>query len=226
MTTPERTRSRSLDRSAATAPENGDRTARKRRAILEAATTLFLDKGYVSTNMEEIASLAAVSKQTVYKQFSDKETLFREIVLGVTRDLDEDSDADVLSLPDGDGDVEAELLALAGTLLRVLLAPRVLRLRRLVIAEAARFPELGRAYWEAGFERGLAAIAARLRHLTERGILRIDDVDVAAGHFAGLLLWVPMNKIMFCGVELADDDVARHAASGVTTFLAAHRRPG
>ncbi|MGH3181351.1 MAG: TetR/AcrR family transcriptional regulator, partial [Streptosporangiaceae bacterium] len=56
------------------------RTARKRRAILNAATTLFLHDGYQATSMDEIAAAAAVSKQTVYKQFADKQSLFREIV--------------------------------------------------------------------------------------------------------------------------------------------------
>ena len=39
--------------------------------------------------MDEIAALAAVSKQTVYKHFADKERLFSEIVIGT---VDEVSD--------------------------------------------------------------------------------------------------------------------------------------
>ena len=46
--------------------EQQGRSARKRRAILDAATGVFLQKGYLATNMDEIAALAAVSKQTVY----------------------------------------------------------------------------------------------------------------------------------------------------------------
>ena len=52
------------------------RSARKRRAIVEAATTLFLENGYRGTSMDQIAAVARVSKQTVYKHFSDKEALF------------------------------------------------------------------------------------------------------------------------------------------------------
>jgi TetR/AcrR family transcriptional repressor of mexJK operon len=55
-------------------------SAQKRRAILAAATEVFLKDGYLGTNMEAIAALAAVSKQTIYKQFSSKESLFIEIV--------------------------------------------------------------------------------------------------------------------------------------------------
>jgi AcrR family transcriptional regulator len=55
--------------------EDQGRSARKRSAILEAATTVFLDNGYLGTSMDEIAALARVSKQTVYKHFADKERL-------------------------------------------------------------------------------------------------------------------------------------------------------
>ena len=55
-------------------------SVRKRRAILAAAATVFLQKGYLGTSMDEVAALASVSKQTVYKHFSDKERLFAEIV--------------------------------------------------------------------------------------------------------------------------------------------------
>ena len=65
------------------------RSARKRTAILEAATTVFLRKGYLGTSMDEIAALAAVSKQTVYKHFADKQRLFSEIV---TSTVDEAGD--------------------------------------------------------------------------------------------------------------------------------------
>ena len=58
--------------------EDSSRSARKRRAILDAATEIFLRTGYLGTNMDEIAALSEVSKQTVYKHFSSKEALFVE----------------------------------------------------------------------------------------------------------------------------------------------------
>ena len=60
------------------------RSAKKRQAIIRAATALFLRDGYRGTSMDQVAAAAAVSKQTVYKHFEDKEQLFRDIVLEVT----------------------------------------------------------------------------------------------------------------------------------------------
>src|SRR5262245_66186206 len=60
----------------------GTQSARKHKAIVEAATALFLSNGYQGTSVDEIAALAAVGKQTVYKHFADKQRLFSEIILG------------------------------------------------------------------------------------------------------------------------------------------------
>ena len=125
------------------------RSERKRRAILEAATETFLRKGYLGTTMDEIAASAAVSKQTVYKHFADKESLFTEIVTGAVDAVSDPHHEDVLGLADTGG-VEADLRALAERQLERVMQPRLLALRRLVIGEAGRFPELGRAYYERG----------------------------------------------------------------------------
>src|SRR6516165_209016 len=78
-----------MSETAASAQTRGGqtRTARKRQAILDAATTLFLREGYLATSMDQIAAAASVSKQTVYKQFTDKRSLFREIVTGTVAEI-------------------------------------------------------------------------------------------------------------------------------------------
>src|SRR5438094_6056273 len=111
------------------------RSERKRVAILAAATDVFLENGYRGTSMDEIAALAAVSKQTVYKHFADKERLFSEIVLGTVDEAGETVHDDVQRLEDS-GDLEADLRDLARRQLALVIQPRILQLRRLVIGEA------------------------------------------------------------------------------------------
>ena len=132
------------------------RSPRKRRAILEAGTEVFLQNGYRGASMDEIAALAGVSKQTVYKHFSDKEALFTEIVIGAVDAVAGPVHDEVLRLEDS-GDVEADLRGLARRLLGRVMQPRILRLRRLVIGEAGRFPDLGRTFYEQGPGRTIAA---------------------------------------------------------------------
>src|SRR5256885_9112683 len=63
-------------------PELG-RPARRRQAILAAATEVFVRQGYLGATTDQVAAAASVSKQTVYKQFGDKQHLFAEVI-GVT----------------------------------------------------------------------------------------------------------------------------------------------
>src|ERR687892_1971664 len=155
-----------------TGPADEGRSARKRRAILEAATTVFLRKGYLGTSMDEIAALAAVSKQTVYKHFADKQRLFSEIVTSTVDEAGDRVYRAVLDLADS-GDVEADLRELARRELALVLQPRVLQLRRLGIGESARFPELGRTFYEQGPGRTIAALAAAFERLAARGVLQL-----------------------------------------------------
>ncbi|MEU3792420.1 TetR/AcrR family transcriptional regulator [Streptomyces fructofermentans] len=201
-----------------------NRSARKHEAILEAATSVFLDKGYSGTSMDDIAKLAAVSKQTVYKHFSDKEKLFADIVLATTDRLDTTIDL-LADLPTDDANLEENLTRLARQFLAALTDSRVIQLRRLIIANADAFPDLGTEWYERGFERGLATLAATFQRLTDQGLLlRIDDALLAANHFSGLLLWIPVNKAMFTGrAQHTEADLDRYATAGTRVFLAAYR---
>jgi TetR/AcrR family transcriptional repressor of mexJK operon len=200
------------------------RSARKHAAILDAGTTLFLRNGYRGTSMDEIAALAAVSKQTVYKHFADKESLFAEIVTGTVKEVSDPVHAEVLALEDS-GDVEADLRGLARRLLARVMQPRILQLRRLVIGEAARFPELGRTFHEQGPGRTIAALAAVFERLAERGVLQFDDPQLAAAHFNWLVMSIPLNRAMLLGEDEppARTELDRYADAGVRAFLAAYR---
>src|SRR5436309_15819016 len=102
------------------------RSARKRRAIVDAATEVFLQKGYLATNMDEIAALAAVSKQTVYKNFPGKETLFVEIVSSVTNRASDHVHNEMSDLAKGE-DIAEYLRRYATRQLTTVLTPRVMQ---------------------------------------------------------------------------------------------------
>lgn len=205
--------------------EEVGRTARKRRAILQAATEVFLRNGYLGASMDEVAAKAAVSKQTVYKQFEDKEHLFAEIILGTTVQVVEgftESFADVI---DQATDARKAFSDLARRFLGTLTQPDILRLRRLVLAEADRFPEIAAAWFERGFHRSLVLLGEAMQRLAARGMLRnLPDPTLAAYQFAGLVMYKPMNQVMFAGTDAGPaaaelDSIADQAAE---VFLAAY----
>jgi len=205
--------------------EGEPRSSRKRRAILEAATTVFLRHGYLGTSMDEIATLAGVSKQTVYKHFADKERLFVEIVASTVDDVSDPVHEEVLKLADS-GDVEADLRDLARRQLARVMQPRLLQLRRLVIGEATRFPQLGRAFYERGPGRTIAALAAAFERLAARGALELEDPALAAAQFNWLIMSAPINEAMLLGRDEAPApaELEQYADAGVGAFLAAYRK--
>jgi TetR/AcrR family transcriptional repressor of mexJK operon len=205
--------------------EEGGRTARKRRAILAAATDVFLRNGYLGASMDEVAAKAAVSKQTVYKQFEDKEHLFAEIILGTNEGIVTGfakAYADALDEATDAGDALREL---ARRYLANLMRPDVLRLRRLVLAEADRFPTITATWFEQGFHRSVELLGAALSRLSDRGLLRVlPDPTLAGYHFAGLVMYRPMNQVMFAGTDAAlpQEELDRIADQAVDVFLAAY----
>lgn len=202
------------------------RSPRKRRAILGAATTVFLSNGYLGTSMDEIAALARVSKQTVYKHFADKERLFSEIVTATVDEIADPNTDEVLKLKDT-GDLERDLRDFARRQLRAVMEPRLLQLRRLIIGEAARFPQLGRLFYERGPKRTIEALAAMFEQLASRGALELDDPGLAAAHFNWLVMSIPLNQAMLLGEDepATAAQLRRYADAGVRAFLAAYRKP-
>jgi len=193
------------------------RSDRKRNTLLLAATTVFLEKGYDGTSMDDVATKAEVSKPTVYKYFSDKEQLFAEIVHATTDQIDGLVRL-VVETMTIEADINTSLAVLARHFITALMQPQVLRLRRLVIANADRFPDVGRTWYEQGFERVLTTLATTFQSFADRKLLRLGDPLLAANHFVGLLLWIPVNKAMFTGDHHANPDELTLRDSGRPRF--------
>jgi TetR/AcrR family transcriptional regulator, mexJK operon transcriptional repressor len=199
-----------------------DRSARKRHAVVEAATALFLQHGYPGTSMDQIAAAAGVSKPTVYRFFADKEQLFTEIVLGP---LDQAGQPfrDRLAALAGTTRLAGDLRQVARDYLATVVQPRVLQLRRLVIGASPYLPEVARTYYERAPEQTMQALAGCFGQLAARGLLRISDPAAVAGHFAYLVLGRALDKSLFCGdAPFTAAELRAQADAGVAVFLAAY----
>jgi TetR/AcrR family transcriptional regulator, mexJK operon transcriptional repressor len=200
-----------------------NRSDRKHREIMSAATAVFVAKGYDGTSMEEIATKAGVSKQTVYKHFADKERLFGEIILATTDQVDQVVGLVTETLSQSTN-LEKDLSRLGRKFLSVLMDAELLKLRRLVIANADRMPELGRSWYEQGFECVLATLASCFQRLAQERLLKLEDALIAANHFVGMLLWIPVNEAMFTGNDKPRSKAALDSLADAASraFLAAY----
>lgn len=199
------------------------RVARSRAVILAAATEQFLAQGYLAANVDEIAAEAGVSKRTIYNLFGGKEQLFRETLSGPSTTAERFCAELSAALAETD-DVETALRDVAVRLARTVLGGRIVRLRRMLIGEAGRFPELAREYYDRAPGRVMSTLAECFRRLHQRGLLRIDDARIAAEHFAFLVMGAPLDRALFVtdDVPPSPEAIEHGALEGVATFLRAY----
>jgi TetR/AcrR family transcriptional regulator, mexJK operon transcriptional repressor len=198
-------------------------SVRKHQAILDAAEQVFLRDGYLAANMDELAGLSGVSKQTVYNHFGSKEALFIALVSAMTTRAGDGAHHDAPDPPSA-AELPTFLREYAERQLTAVLNPRILQLRRLVIGEVGRFPELARVLWDKGPNRAMTSMAARLRRFATAGWLRVDAPETAASFLNWLVMSGPLNEAMLLGDAAVPDPAAlrRHCAEAVRIFLVAH----
>ena len=198
---------------------------RKRAAVLAAAEEAFLGARYDVVTMDDIADAAGVSKQTLYAYFGTKDQLFVALVTAMTSGTADAVIADApATLPDGQ-DLETHLVALLRRQLAGVLQPRMLRLRRMVIGEVHRFPELARAVYEHGPQRAVDTLTELLGDAHARGLLDVPDPRRSAIQLNWLVMGEPVNRAMFLGDDAtpAAHEARTHVETAVRTFLRAHR---
>src|SRR5215510_1193556 len=201
---------------------NDPRVVRTRAAVVDAARTLFLRKGYAGTTMEEIAAAAGLTKRTVYNNYGDKEALFTQIVADViayaeefARGLHEEFTVGITA-----ANLRAELGDLGRRLALGIVRAEVVALRRLLIGEAREFPALAAEYFERAPGQVLDALATGFEHLGQVGLLKVADAKRAAAQFAYLVAGEPLDRAVLVGTIPPKDHVIACAREGVETFLA------
>lgn len=197
------------------------RVLRSRAAAVEAATVLFLENGYERTTMDEIADEAGLTKRTLYNNFEDKAALFTQAIDEVTASAQ--SFADQLDAAFFDAvadDLPAGLTDLARRLALAIMRPPVIALRRLLVGDAASFPELATDYFDRAPGRVLDALTVGFRRLDDAGRLHVDDARIAAEQFAYLVVGAPLDRAILVGTIPSRQHVLARADAGVETFLA------
>lgn len=125
----------------------GRRGETLREHILWTAKEVFLEVGFERASMDAVASRAATSKRSLYAYFESKEKLFLAVIAHV-RGLF----LSRVGLPADYSQKPAEALTLfCGRYLEVLLYRSQIRMIRVSMAEAERFPEQAAQYFNVLF---------------------------------------------------------------------------
>lgn len=151
---------------------------------------IFLDNGYAGTSIELVAAEARVAKRTIYSTVGDKADLF----VAVVRRL---GDRVVEAVTESPGD----LTAFCVPLVRLMLSDEAIGLHRLVISEAANFPDLAERLYTNGPHRYIDVLRELLNDVPSDR-LRIPPgdgaLDTAAEQIFTLLLGERQRRRLFC----------------------------
>ncbi len=197
-----------MDGSApATHPSPAPRWRRRKEArpreILAAAVEQFVEHGYAATRLEDVARRAGVTKGTMYLYFTSKEALFKA---AVEASLVADIARGERLLEEHQGSARDLLVKGITTWHDAITRTPAAGIPKLMIAEAANFPELGRFYYEEVVQRGHRLLARVIRMGIERREFRPVDVEQAVRlAIAPILLALVMNRSLYaCTGEATD----------------------
>ncbi|MCS0504189.1 TetR/AcrR family transcriptional regulator [Ancylobacter mangrovi] len=202
-----------------TAPGRSDAEPAKRREILDGARHVFFEKGFDGASMDEVARVAGVSKATIYVYFGSKEDLFEALV-----QVDRARSAEHLfEVGEGDADAATVLRRIGVSFMTMMVRPDHIRLVRMVIGVAEKFPRIGQTFFNDGPCLGGRRMAELLERQTLAGALAISDYEAAAFQFLNLCQGNIVKGLMFGSDPTPVPEMIEKTVDGaVKVFLAAY----
>ncbi|MEZ5703898.1 MAG: TetR/AcrR family transcriptional regulator [Burkholderiaceae bacterium] len=144
--------------------------------LLDAALSIFVDKGFAATRVEEVAARAGVSKGTLFLYFPSKEELFkavvRENIAGRFSEWNEE-------LAQFEGDTESLLNYAMQEWWQRIGMTDASGITKLVMSEASQFPEIANFYQREVIEPSHDLLKRILQRGIDRGELRPLNMEYA-----------------------------------------------
>jgi len=194
----------------------------KRRQIMEGAREIFMSAGFDAASMNDIARAAGVSKGTLYAYFDSKEALFEALIREERAHQPERN----TMFPDDEPDPAKALAIYGRALVAHVTGSDALTQARVVVAVAAKFPRLGRAFYEAGPLFGLLKLKERLDAFVADGSLTIADTTLAARLFIDMCTGDFIKRLLFMvDVEISQEEIDAAVDQSVAIFINACRAP-
>lgn len=189
----------------------------KTEAILNAAAQAMAECGFAAS-MGEIARRAGVSKQTIYNHYGSKAELVRAIVEQRVGEI-----TAPLTAPDAHDHPEEALAGFGRVMIEMLVKPKGNSLLRMTVKVADDMPDLATAFYEAGPRTSRRLLSEFLRAETEAGRMAVDDSDLAAEFFAGMVIGGhQVAGLLGQGRDLPAAEIDRTAREAARRFMRAY----
>ena len=190
---------------------------RKYDQVLRGAWNVFMSDGFEGASVDDIARESGVSKATLYSYFPDKRLLFLEVA---RLECDRQAKTAIANI-DPTKPVKALLRDIATNFMDFLTSDFGQRIFRICVAESARFPELGQAFYETGPKVVHETLVQMFKFKIAEGELVIDDLELAADQFPELCKAQIFPALVFnMQSSFSQQEKDRIIDGAVETFLA------
>jgi len=163
----------------------------RREAILQAAVSVFLERGYADASVDAVVERAGGSKATVYAMFGNKEGLF-SAVLALCGD---EFSASLQTVPVCTS-LRDSLRRIARAYLTMSIHPKRMAMFRMVAGESGQRPEGGDIFYRLGPRRALTMVGKFLRECADKGLLKTSEPELLADCFLGALRGNLFNRAL------------------------------
>jgi len=194
------------------------KAGQRRQALIDAARSLFISKGYASVSLDEVVRVAGGSKSAIYQYFGNKEGL----LAAVTEDLAERMLSEITMPKPGGRDIRESLVITGLNLCRLIFSEDAICQYQLAVQNLNVEPQLSELWFRRGPATTFHGFAQYLKKEVEGGRLRIKDCQMAADFFLGMVM-CKHNIALSVGLPgPTEPELNRIVSQAVDVFLEAY----
>jgi TetR/AcrR family transcriptional regulator, mexJK operon transcriptional repressor len=191
---------------------------KRRQAIIDAAYSLFVEKGYPAVTVDEIIKISGGSKTTLYKFFGSKEGVLK----AVTETLAKKMLKEIAHASSTDGNPREELKRIGLNLSKLVLSAEAINQYRLAVVNAMIYPDIAMLWYESGPRTTFEGVAEYLEKETAAGRLKVRN-PMRAAHFLLGMIFFKDNLTMSIGAKAPpESEMEAIVNEAVDVFLAAY----
>ena len=190
----------------------------RRKAMIEAAYSLFIEKGYGSVSVDDIIRVSKGSKSSLYKFFGNKEGILKAVIESLAEEFLREIHIEFPS-----GGTPREALNRIGVVFADLaLSDNAINQHRHAVSHARAFPDLAKLWYESGPKKTMDGFADFLEKETAAGRLRISDPARAAWFFLGMIIFHDNMRRLVRLPRSKRAELKKTVSEAVEVFLAAY----
>ncbi|HCK19018.1 MAG TPA: TetR/AcrR family transcriptional regulator [Thalassospira sp.] len=189
----------------------------RRRAMMDAAWALLLERGFAGVTLNDVISQSGGSRTTLYEAFGGKDGLLAAVMTERCKEFSAELHISLeTDLPPRDA-----LTDFGTKLAQKIVTEEVARFTQILYSEGQHFLPLIEKFFEVGPDSTRKHLADYLSRQEKLGRIKIEDPDHSAEMFESMIIGDWQSRIMKHNPRppMTDQQIAERVARAVETFL-------